>query len=235
MRNQASTNSSGFFSTDPEAVDQSPILPPTKVNLIAPILLTVVISAAVFGSVGYFLGKKTLPTNIPQFQAETLSSPSIVPSPTSQQLPTQTVSPKSENTENQIGYVKSIFTKDGVDYLTIDYVQWLNQEEGECHSSSETQSSTPECNPNGYLIVNNNSQIRTFEISNSIVIDFSDFKGTGLVWKDNQALTTESISLDEFKEIFSEKDASIKWLKDAIYHIELSENTVVKIRYQYQP
>lgn len=231
MENQPVTNPSEN-STLPS---QPPVAVQTKTSLIVPILLTVLISAAVFGVGGYYFGKKSLPTNTTQYQAETSPNPSIIPSPTSQQLPTQTISPTIENTENQIGYIKSVFTKDGRNYLTIDYVQWLSNSKGECRSSSEKLSNIPECNPNGYLVVNSNSQIRTFEINKSVVIDFSDFKNTGLAWKNDQPLTSAYLTSEEFQEIFSGNDTSIKWLKDAIYRIELSKNAVIKIRYQYQP
>ena len=96
-------------------------------------------------------------------------------------------------------------------------------------------SNLPQCNPNGYLIVNNNPQIRTFEISDKVIIDFSAFKEIGLMWKDDQPLTTSYLTLNDFQEIFLETDDAIKWLKDAVYWFEIDGNLVTKITYQYQP
>ena len=80
--------------------------------------------------------------------------------------------------ESQIGYIKSIYHQDNKTYLTIDYVQWLDEASGECNNA-DLASNLPQCNPNGYLIVNNNPQIRTFEISDKVIIDFSAFKEIG--------------------------------------------------------
>jgi len=87
--------------------------------------------------------------------------------------------PTTSNEENQIGYIKSVFDKNSGKYLTIDYIQWLTQTDGTCRSNLEGNSNVPVCNPNGYLIVNDNSQLRTFEISENAAIDFSDFKSAG--------------------------------------------------------
>jgi len=143
--------------------------------------------------------------------------------------------PTITNVENQIGYIKSVFDKNNGIYLTIDYIQWLTQTDGTCRSNSDGNSSVSVCNPNGYLIVNDNLQPRTFEIANNVVIDFSDFKNAGLGWKNDQQLTSPNLTLTEFQEIFSGNDKSIVWLKDAVYRVEINGNKITKIRYQYQP
>jgi len=139
------------------------------------------------------------------------------------------------NTENQIGYIKSVYDKNNVKYLTIDYIQWLTQTDGTCRSGSEVNSNVLACNPNGYLIVNDNPQLRTFEISGNVVIDFSDFKNAGLGWKNDQQLSSSNLTLSEFQDIFLGNDSSIAWLKDAVYRVEINGNKITKIRYQYQP
>jgi len=143
--------------------------------------------------------------------------------------------PVNINTDSQIGYIKSVFDKNNGKSLTIDYIQWLTQTDGTCRSNSEGNSNVPACNPNGHLIVNDNPQLRTFEISGNVFIDFSDFKNAGLGWKDNQQLPSSNLTLSEFQEIFLGNDSSIAWLKDAVYRVEIDGNKITKIRYQYQP
>lgn len=60
--------------------------------------------------------------------------------------------------ENQIGYVKSIYQKNGKYYLSIDYVQLITDTKT-CQTSNKWESFS-----NGYCIVNPNPLIRTLEI-----------------------------------------------------------------------
>ncbi len=63
MENQSAINPSENVPVNSTPVSQPTIQPQTKVNLIAPILLTMLISAVVFGFGGYLLGKLTNKTN----------------------------------------------------------------------------------------------------------------------------------------------------------------------------
>ena len=56
MENQPISHSSDISSTNPVLVSQLPIPPQTKTNLMIPILITILVSAAVFGVGGYYLG-----------------------------------------------------------------------------------------------------------------------------------------------------------------------------------
>lgn len=159
----------------------------------------------------------------------TTPSPDLSPASSTEEANTS-----QNGTESQIGYIKSIYHQDNKTYLTIDYVQWLDELSGKCNNA-DLASNLPQCNPNGYLIVNNNPQIRTFEISDKVMIDFSAFKEIGLMWKDDQPLAAPYLNLNDFQEIFLETDDAIEWLKDALYWLELDGKLVTKITYQYQP
>jgi len=217
--------------------------------------LVVLACFVVFGLGGYYLGKRTQNV-IPVVTIMPTPTPSSIPT----RLPASTGNEKlnepvgSENSMEAdgeyVGFIKRVYEKNNKNYLDINYIQWLTDvengvttltaskacvEDGNCSKEWCHVDEGLPCMPNGYYIRNKNLQIRTFEIADSVVIDFSDFKNAGLAWKDNQQLTSANLSFNEFQSIFSGKESSINWLKDAVYRIEISKNIITKIRYQYQP
>jgi len=142
-------------------------------------------------------------------------------------------------TGKQMGYIKSVYEENGKKYLKIDYIQWLQGEEG-AEACVEDEGCLPQCLeensclPNGYYVRNQNTKIRTFEISDSIMFDFTDLQSTGFEL-DNIPLTSFTISFAEFKGIFSSSDTEQDWLRNSIYNIELQNGIVIKLWHQYQP
>jgi len=82
MENQPITNSSDFSSTNPALVNKPAIPPQTKTGLMMPVLLTVLVSGAIFGFGGYYLGKQSSLSNSSAIQNKT----ETFPSPTTQSI-----------------------------------------------------------------------------------------------------------------------------------------------------
>jgi hypothetical protein len=228
MENQTPTENSNKYTS----TIQSPTTYQTTTHLILPILFTALLCAIVFGVGGYHVGKQSKEVSTKQYQSDAFPSPSVLPT-TIIESPTQSATPTVEGTEQQIGYINSVYTKEGQSYLTIDYIQWLDHTNGGCNTYSEKRSDIPECNPNGYLVINSNPQIRTLKIDKSVVIDYSE----SVFQVDGQPLTAEYMTLEEFQEIYSGNDNSFynSLLRDSTYRIELSNNVVTRIKFQYRP
>lgn len=121
-------------------------------------------------------------------------------------------------TEKAIGYIKNIYEKNGKNYLDINYIQWLNSEE--CKSKNIFA-------PNGFCILDQNTEIRTFEISNDVEI----FMQTLSHAADGNYNLNEKINYKKFKNIFTTSQNQT----NVPYNIELKNNIIIKITEQYIP
>jgi len=140
------------------------------------------------------------------------------------QTPTSTLSPTP--TSSAIGYIKNVYDANGKSYLDIDYIQWLSYSAGTCWVGTE-KPSVPECGPDGYSIVNENSQVRTFEISNDVQIETQNY--TSCSWD-----VTHTVNLLTFRGFWS-GNASCPEIRTQPYTIELESGVVVKITEAYTP
>ena len=94
MENQPITNPSDISSTNPIAVSQPPTQSQTKINVIVPVLVTLLVSAILFGFGGYYLGKtSSQPTeNSPKNQAAIVV---VTPTPLPSSIPATSEGPES--------------------------------------------------------------------------------------------------------------------------------------------
>jgi hypothetical protein len=127
------------------------------------------------------------------------------------------VCPTATVNESASGIIKSVYAKSGKNYLDIDYVEFVSG------------------GPNGVNMINNNSKIRTFEISDFTKLLVSSFcvdknKCTG---EEKQILT-----FDQFSNIFNIKDYSINnvnYLKSNPWDIIVKDGVVVEISEHFMP
>ena len=139
--------------------------------------------------------------------------------------------------ETQIGFIKKVYEKDGKHFLDIDYIQWLTGNEAitayredevggaECKTNPDLGGCTP---PNGYYIRNQNNQIRTFEISDSVTIK--------QIYFDDQGNKYRNLSLGEFMDTDTEIKGISKTKWDLVpFTINLIGNKVVEITEVYIP
>lgn len=124
----------------------------------------------------------------------------------------------NDSAGKEVGYIKNIYEKAGKNYLDIDYIQWLNSEE--CLSKKIDA-------PSGFCILNQETKIRTFEISKNVEIRMQTFSHT----TDGNYNWNEKISYEQFKTIFSSAQSQ----KNVPYNIKFENNTITKITEQYVP
>ncbi|MFA5925660.1 MAG: hypothetical protein WC831_01890 [Parcubacteria group bacterium] len=132
--------------------------------------------------------------------------------------------------ERQIGYIKKVYAKNGVDYIDIDYIQWLTgteaekamREDGECPKTGECVVL------DDYYIRNVNSLIRTFEIAADAEITMQTYS-----MEKTGKIQPEKISFDQLSRLFA--PSADPRFKDVPYIVEISSNKITKINEQYIP
>ncbi|MDD3679281.1 MAG: hypothetical protein PHX72_00240 [Candidatus Shapirobacteria bacterium] len=135
--------------------------------------------------------------------------------------------------EEAVGLIRGVYEKSGKKHLDIDYVQLLSGElaimaAAEDIGCGEEGVNHEDCVPvldNDYYVRNQNPQIRTFEISDEVIIENLEKTGNELT----------QITLTEFVMIFEDKTIEREWLRAALYNIEVKDSKVIRIWQQYLP
>ncbi|PIU82141.1 hypothetical protein COS69_00855 [Candidatus Kaiserbacteria bacterium CG06_land_8_20_14_3_00_49_31] len=184
-------------------------------NIIS-VIIIVVLAILVAGGGTYF------------WQKSSLSKEMLKQSQRAQAGSTEKISNTPAETEKAMGYIKTVYDKNGKKYLDIDYVQWLSHSDNTCWIGSEL-SGVPQCTPNGYLIVNQNPKIKTFEISKNAEITMQTYASEQCHVEFN-----EKISYEIFKSFWG-NNPSCTHLKSMPYNIEAQNGIITKIIEQYIP
>jgi hypothetical protein len=204
----------------------------TSIILVAVIIILV-------GAVGYFIfGKKSepIPKQLTPTKTESPTPSTLTPSGfTSQPKPETPVVEK--NVTSQPAYLITAYSKNGKNYIDVDYVEWLHGEasikaqveDGECTSASKCYDF-----PNGYKR-NRNPKIRTFEVSSSASIEVSGDVASVL----NALGQNLSISFEQFEDVVSKLKSSYPYkppFKEpkTFITIDVKDNIVTKIIEPYQ-
>ena len=130
-----------------------------------PILIVLaVLVVLVVGSVAYYAGKnsKTIPQSLfgNNSQVSQTGKNNVAKVSAQNNVKTQT---SDVLNGKYTGYLKSISTKNGKNYLVIDYVEMV---------SCEYDATTDSC-PDGYKIVNDNPLLRTLPIASNAKVEMS--------------------------------------------------------------
>jgi len=186
-------------------------------------IFTILLTTIVLGTAGYlWQGQKK---TIDQQTTDTLNNqPNQISFQQENQIDStseETVDTTTPVSEKAIGFIKQVYTKNGKNYLDIDYVQWLTEK--------DCEEKNLECNANGFLILNKNTKIRTFEISQNAKI-----VGDIYAHLDNQeSINGVNLSYADFKNIFD--ISSNSYSKKSMYWIVVETDIITRIQEQYQP
>jgi len=132
-----------------------------------------------------------------------------------------------------MGYIKKAYSKNGKNFIDIDYLQWLTgpeaekamREDGECPKTGEC------IIYDGYHIRNQNPLVRTLEVAPDVEIRMQtlDSETTGQVGQNTP------ITFDRLKDIFTPPSEPKQQYQYKPFIVELSNNKIVKITEQYIP
>ncbi|MFA6999721.1 MAG: hypothetical protein WC241_01245 [Candidatus Paceibacterota bacterium] len=139
----------------------------------------------------------------------------------------------TKDVTNQPVYLKSVYVKNGKNYIDVDYIQWV------ACAYSETNGCM-----NGYDIINDNPLIRTFLISDNVVIKMQTFSHQTSGPDKGNYNWNESVSLQKFKGIIDgsimspDYQGSLPYtshFKQLPYSITVKNNIVTEITERYIP
>ncbi len=139
---------------------------------------------------------------------------------TQELLPTE----ETQNIEGNLYYIKNISTKDGKTSIEIDKVEWLSFTDNTCSTPPEVKSGMPQCNPNGFLIQNNSSDLKTYEILPSTSIQIID--------PVKNPANNKKISLQEFSGYFTSQK---EYFEFAPFIIQIENWSITEIQEKYIP
>jgi len=135
--------------------------------------------------------------------------------------------------EKNMGYIKKVYVKNGQNYLDIDYIQWFTgteaekamREDGKCPKKGEC------IVYNDYYIRNQNTLIRSFEVSPSADIRMQtlDSETTGSVDQNKK------ITFEKLKEVFASGSTYKEHYQFVPFIVEIGNKQIVKITEQYIP
>jgi hypothetical protein len=78
--------------------------------------------------------------------------------------------------DHQLIYIKNVYEKSGDVYIDADAIRWLSHSDGSCvildeeSQPAEGAQTVPACNPNGFLIVNDDPAIQTFKLAPTVTV-----------------------------------------------------------------
>lgn len=140
--------------------------------------------------------------------------------------PNSQESTKSEKqSEKQIGYIKSIYSKDNTDYLTIDYVQWTSCDADDCIASIK--------------VINDNPLIRTFPMSKNVQVKLQTYHEVPFIYYS----LNQNISLSKFREALDYSlnhplnpahPPEVYYPKTILYWITIENGIITEIAEQFK-
>jgi hypothetical protein len=121
----------------------------------------------------YVASQSRLPiprTVVPSMSSTTSASATSSPTATADDCLSLNILAGVSTPTSATGYIKRIYSQDNRLYMEIDYVDWLTENTNTCTNNDGTSpggvvpGTIPMCGPDGFLVVNQDPQIRTLEI-----------------------------------------------------------------------
>jgi len=140
--------------------------------------------------------------------------------------------PVPTNSQTHAAYINKIYQENGKTFVTVDYIQWFEGEAANKVFLEHNKDSGLDEAPDQYYILNENSKLRTFEVTDDALVYMQIYNKSGNL-DDLDVNWNEQISLNKFREAFADSD--IFDLGVYPYHLTIENNKVVKIVQQYIP
>jgi hypothetical protein len=137
-----------------------------------------------------------------------------------------------QNSETRAAYIDTIYQQNGKIYVTADFIDWYEGEEA--NKKFREIEKDPEMTeaPDGYYIVNDDTQLQTFEVAADAEVLMQFYNRTGNL---DEAGTkwNEEMTVAKFISLFSD-DLEMN-MKDFPYHLAIQNGHIVKITQQFIP
>jgi hypothetical protein len=140
--------------------------------------------------------------------------------------------PVPRDSETHASYIDQIYQENGQIYVKADFIEWYEGEEANKVFREREQDPEMTEAPDGYYIVNDDTQLLTLPIARDAKVYMQIYNRTGNI---NEAVTqwNEEIDVAKFITLFS--DDSVMNMKDYPYHLTIKNGIIVRITQQFIP
>ncbi|WP_239616769.1 hypothetical protein [Cohnella mopanensis] len=146
---------------------------------------------------------------------------------------TNDYTPVPQDSNSRAAFIDRIYQQDGKDYIQADFIEWYEGEEAnKVFREREPDSGMTEA-PDGYYIVNDDSQLETVEIAQDVKVYMQIYNRNGKV-EEADTVWNEQISLDQFVAMMSDNESEMN-LKEFPYHLMMEKGKIIKITQQFIP
>ncbi|KIL34708.1 hypothetical protein SD71_16675 [Cohnella kolymensis] len=140
--------------------------------------------------------------------------------------------PVTQSSETHPAYIDRIFTADGKTYIAADFIEWYEGEEADRVFREREQDPEMTEAPDGYYIVNDVSELQTFELSPDAEVFMQLYNRNGNI-DEADPVWNEKIDVTKFVSLFGPNEEMN--MKDFPYHLVIENNKIVKITQQFIP
>ncbi|GGD63069.1 hypothetical protein [Paenibacillus nasutitermitis] len=140
--------------------------------------------------------------------------------------------PVPNNPKTHTAFINKIDEDNGKTYLTVDDIQWFEGDAANQVFLKHNKDSGLDEAPDQYYILNESSELHTYEVSGNAEVIMQIYNRTGNL--DELDVTwNEQIDLNKLSEAFADNDTFD--LGAYPFHLTIENNKVVKIVQQYIP
>jgi hypothetical protein len=141
-----------------------------------------------------------------------------------------TVVPKSSDTK--VAYIDRMYEQTGHLYVDVDFIEWYEGEEANVKFRQIEQDPEMTEAPDGYYIVNEDTKLEKFEVTDDAKVFMQIYNRTGDL---EEAGTLWNEQIDAKKLLSLLNDNSDMSLKDYPYHLAIQNGKIVGITQQFIP
>lgn len=129
-------------------------------------------------------------------------------------------------------YISKISTMDGVTYLTVDYIQFLQGDEANRVFRQQEPDAGIDEAPDGYYILNEDKKMYTLPVADDAQVLMQIYNRSGS-WDDADIVANEPISIAKLRSLFS--GDNLEMMANFPYYLTVADGKVVRIVQQFIP
>ncbi|MDG0814206.1 hypothetical protein [Cohnella rhizosphaerae] len=129
-------------------------------------------------------------------------------------------------------YISKITSMDGVTYLTVDYIQFLQGEEADRVFRQQEPDAGMDEAPDGYYILNEEKKTYTLPVAADAQVLMQIYNRSGS-WDDADIVENEPISVAKLRSLFSGDNQEL--MGNFPYYVTVVDGKVVRIVQQFVP
>ncbi|MFC3803189.1 hypothetical protein [Cohnella sp. GCM10012308] len=129
-------------------------------------------------------------------------------------------------------YISKITSMDGVTYVTVDYIQFLQGAEADRVFRQQEPDAGMDEAPDGYYILNEEKKTYTLPVASDVQVLMQIYNRSGS-WDDADIVENEPISIAKLRSLFSGDNQEL--MENFPYYITVADGKIVRIVQQFIP